>query len=198
MVSVHKTAEAALQKLGVQIVDTETFADKDTDFSAQLTKVQQAKPDVIVVAAYYQEGIIIMKKMREMGMNQKVIGSNGFNSPAFIKGAGAASDGTIVGTPWFPDKEDQKIKDFRKAYKEKYGKEPDQYAAQSYDGIYMMYEAILKSGSISDREKFKTALQELQGFTGVTGTLSFDSNRDPVSEVQVLEVKNGQYVPLVK
>lgn len=147
MVSVNKTAEATLKELGVQIVDTETFADKDTDFSAQLTKIQQAKPDVIVVASLYQEGALIMKKMREMGMNQKVIGSNGFNSPAFITSAGAATDGAIVGTPWFPQKDDEKVKAFRAAYKAKYNKEPDQFAAQAFDGIYLVYEAIVKAGS---------------------------------------------------
>ena len=60
--------------------------------------------------------------MREMGMNQPVVGSNGFNSPQFIKIAGDAANGVIVGTPWFPNKEDQKVKDFRKAYVAKYGK----------------------------------------------------------------------------
>ena len=64
-----------------------------------------------------------------MGMNQPVVGSNGFNSPQFIKIAGDAANGVIVGTPWFPNKEDQKVKDFRKAYVAKYGKEPDQFAA---------------------------------------------------------------------
>ena len=53
MVSVNNTARKALESVGVQIVDTETFADKDTDFSAQLTKIQQAKPDVIIVASLY-------------------------------------------------------------------------------------------------------------------------------------------------
>ena len=130
MVSVNNTARKALESVGVQIVDTETFADKDTDFSAQLTKIQQAKPDVIIVASLYQEGALIMKKMREMGMNQPVVGSNGFNSPQFIKIAGDAANGVIVGTPWFPNKEDQKVKDFRKAYVAKYGKEPDQFAPQ--------------------------------------------------------------------
>ena len=54
--------------------------------------------------------------MRELGMNQPVVGSNGFNSPAFIKNAGAAADGAIVGTPWFPNKDDQKFRDIRKAF----------------------------------------------------------------------------------
>ncbi len=193
MVSVNKTAEEALKKLGVQIVDTETFADKDTDFSAQLTKIQQAKPDIIIVASLYQEGILIMKKMREMGMNQKVIGSNGFNTPIFIKGAGDAANGAIVGTPWFPNKDDQKVRDFKAAYKAKYGKEPDQFAAQAYDGVYIMEEALKKAGSTTYRAKFKDALASLKDFIGVTGKFAFDKNRNPDMEVQVLEVSNGQY-----
>jgi len=176
----------------VQIVDTETFADKDTDFSAQLTKIQQAKPDVIVVASLYQEGALIMKKMREMGMNQPVIGSNGFNSPEFIKIAGAAADGVIVGTPWFPNKDDQKVKDFRKAYKDKYGKEPDQFAAQAYDAVYLYEAALKKAGSTTDREKFREALKNIADFVGVTGQFKFNEKRDPSMEVQVLQIKNGQ------
>ena len=198
MVSVHKTAEKALKDLGVQIVDVETFADKDTDFSAQLTKVQAAKPDIIVVASLYQEGALIMKKMREIGMTQKVVGSNGFNSPAFITSAGAAADGVIVGTPWFPNKDDQKVKDFRKAYTAKYGKEPDQFAAQAYDGMYLLYEALKASGSTTDREKFRSALKNIKDFMGVTGKFSFDEKRNPKMDVQVLEVQGGKFDALRK
>ena len=198
MVSVNNTAKKALESEGVQIVATETFADKDTDFSAQLTKIQQAKPDIIIVASLYQEGALIMKKMRELGMNQPVIGSNGFNSPAFIKNAGAAADGAIVGTPWFPNKDDQKVRDFRKAYVEKYGHEPDQFAAQAYDAVFL-YEAALKAaGSTTDREKFRNALKGITDFVGVTGKFQFNEKRDPSMEVQVLQVKNGQFDALQK
>ena len=198
MVSVNNTAKKALESEGVQIVATETFADKDTDFSAQLTKIQQAKPDIIIVASLYQEGALIMKKMREIGMNQPVIGSNGFNSPAFIKNAGAAADGAIVGTPWFPNKDDQKVRDFRKAYVEKYGHEPDQFAAQAYDAVFL-YEAALKAaGSTTDREKFRNALKGITDFVGVTGKFQFNEKRDPSMEVQVLQVKNGQFDALQK
>lgn len=198
MVSVNNTAKKALESEGVQIVATETFADKDTDFSAQLTKIQQAKPDIIIVASLYQEGALIMKKMRELGMNQPVVGSNGFNSPAFIKNAGSAADSAIVGTPWFPNKDDQKVRDFRKAYVEKYGHEPDQFAAQAYDAVFL-YEAALKAaGSTTDREKFRNALKGITDFVGVTGKFQFNEKRDPSMEVQVLQIKNGQFDALQK
>ena len=193
MVSVNKTAEKALQEIGVPVIASETFADKDTDFSAQVTKLQQANPDVIIVASLYQEGALIMKKLREMGLNQKVIGSNGFNSPAFIASAGASADGAIVGTPWFPNKDDQKVRDFKTAYKAKYGKDPDQFAAQAYDGVYLVEAALKQAGSLTDREAFRKALQNIKDFVGVTGKFEFDANRDPKMDVQVLEVVNGQY-----
>lgn len=198
MVSVNNTAKKALEEAGVKIVDTETFADKDTDFSAQLTKIQQAKPDIIVVASLYQEGALIMKKMREMGMTQKVIGSNGFNSPAFIKNAGDAANGAIVGTPWFPNKDDKKVKDFKAAYKAKYGKDPDQFAAQAYDGIYLVEQALKDAKTTTDREKFKTALEKIKDFVGVTGKFAFTDKHDPNMDVQVLEVQNGQFDALKK
>ena len=139
-----------------------------------------------------------MKKMRELGMNQPVLGSNGFNSPAFIKNAGAAADGAIVGTPWFPNKDDQKVRDFRKAYVEKYGHEPDQFAAQAYDAVFL-YEAALKAaGSTTDREKFRNALKGITDFVGVTGKFQFNEKRDPSMEVQVLQIKNGQFDALQK
>ena len=198
MVSVNNVARKTLEAAGVQIIATETFADKDTDFSAQLTKIQQAKPDIIVVASLYQEGALIMKKMRELGMNEPVIGSNGFNSPAFIKNAGVAANGAIVGTPWFPNKDDIKVKDFRKAYTEKYGHEPDQFAAQAYDAVYMVEAALKKSGSTTDRAKFKEALKNITDFVGVTGSFKFNDKRDPDMDVQVLQIKNGQFESLQK
>jgi len=79
MVSVNNTARKALESVGVQIVDTETFADKDTDFSAQLTKIQQAKPDVIVdftnPAVIYENA----KKMLSAGIHV-VIGTTGLTT----------------------------------------------------------------------------------------------------------------------
>ena len=145
-----------------------------------------------------------MKKMREMGMNQPVIGSNGFNSPQFIKTAGSAADGAIVGTPWFPNKDDQKVKDFKKAYHDKYGKDPDQFAAQSYDAVYL-FEAAIKQAGIKPgddvtkaRELFRNTLANIKDFVGVTGKFAFTEHRDPKMDLQVLQIKGGEYQPLTK
>ena len=196
MVGEHQIYLENLKKMGLEVVADETFADKDTDFSAQLTKIQQANPDVIAVAGLYQEGALIAKKAREMGMNQPIIGNNGFNSPEYIKQAGAAADGTLVATPWDPNRQTEKAQNFRKAYVAKYNHEPDQFAAQAYDAMYTIHEAVEQSGTTTDRKKFRDTLAKIKGFEGATGKFEFDDHRDPKMDLTVLEIKDGKWVPL--
>ena len=196
MVAENKIYQQTFKDMGIDVVATESFADKDTDFSAQLTKIQSVHPDVIAIAGLYQEGALIMKKAREMGMNQPVIGNNGFNSPEYIKQAGAAADGTMVATPWNPARDSAKAQAFKKAYEAKYNHEPDQFAAQAYDAMYTIHEAIEKSGTATDRKKFRDTLAQIKGFEGATGKFEFDANRDPKMDLDVLIVKDGKWVPL--
>lgn len=195
-VSVFNTYKEVFAKLGIEVVAIETFADKDTDFSAQLTKIQQLNPDVLAVAALYQEGSLIMKKARDMGMNMPAIGNNGFNSPEYMKLAGKAADGSIVGSPWFPEKQDEKVQNFRKAFKAKYNHEPDQFAAQAYDGMYLLHAAIEKAGTVTDRKKVRDALAGIKDFVGVTGKFAFDEKRNPKMDINVLVVKDGKFAEL--
>lgn len=195
LVSENRIYQKLFPEMGVEIVTTESFADKDTDFSAQLTKIQALNPDVIAIAGFYQEGSLIVKKARELGMTQPIIGNNGFNSPEYIKQAGPAADGTLVATPWNPERKSEKAQAFRTKFKEKYGHEPDQFAAQAYDGIYMVHAAIEESGTTTDRKKLRDTLANIKGFEGVTGKFEFDQDRNPKMDMDVLEVKDGKWVP---
>lgn len=105
-----------MEEEGVEVIDVETFGSKDTDFSAQLTNIQTKNPDVIVVCSYYQEGSRILKKMREMGMNQPVLGDNGFVSPELGHMAGSAADNVYVSSMWSAERKDAKVRNFVDAY----------------------------------------------------------------------------------
>jgi branched-chain amino acid transport system substrate-binding protein len=195
-VSGFKTFEASLKSNGIQTVAVETFADKDTDFSAQLTKIATLKPDAIMVASLYQEAALILKKARELGINVPIVGNNGFNSPQLIKSAGTAADGSIMASPWFPGKDDANVKKFVAAYKAKYNKEPDQFAAQAYDALKIIASALENSGSNTDRKKLRDSLALIKDFPGVTGKFAFDAKRNPAMDVTVLTVKDGQFIEL--
>lgn len=195
-VSGFKTFEQSMKENGIEAVAVETFADKDTDYSAQLTKIAALKPDAVMVAGLYQEAALIMKKAREIGMTVPFVGNNGFNSPQLIKSAGKAADGAIVASPWFPGKDDAKVKSFVAAYKAKYNKEPDQFAAQAYDALYIMASALEKAGTTTDRKKLKESLTTIKDFPGVTGKFAFDAKRNPAMDVTVLVVKDGQFTEM--
>lgn len=195
MVGENKIYQELFKKMGIDVVATETFADKDTDFSAQLTKIQAANPDVIAVAGLYQEGALIVKKAREMGMTQPILANNGFNSPAYIQQAGEAANGTLVATPWNAESKSEKAQNFRKAFVAKYGHEPDQFAAQAYDAMYVMHQAAEQSGTTTDRKKFRDALAKIKDFEGATGKFQFDDHRDPKMDLSIMEAKDGKWVP---
>ena len=82
------------------------------------------------------------------------------------------------------------------ANKEKYKKDPDQFAAQAYDALKIMAVALEKSGSVNDRKKLRDSLATIKDFPGVTGKFAFDAKRNPAMDVTVLIVKEGQFAEL--
>ena len=187
--------KASLDKMGIQILTTETFGSKDSDFSAQLTKIKSLNPDAIVVSCLVEPASGILLGARAVGIDPKVrfIGGNGFNSPKLGDIAGEAADGTLVGSPWFIAKDDAANTKFVAAYRAKYKDDPDQFAAQAYDTLFIVANAINTAGS-AESEKIKVALQATK-FSGVMGPFSFTDQRDPAdaSGVVVIEMKAGKF-----
>lgn len=193
----HVTAQKYFQKTmeeeGVQVIDVETFGSKDSEYSAQLTNIQHKAPDVIVVCSYYQEGSRILKKMREMGMDQPVLGDNGFVSPELGKMAGAAADNVYVSSMWSADRKDEKVQKFVENYTKAFGRAPDQFAASAYDGVYMAMDAMQRAGTTTDHKKIRDALAQMKDFKGVCGTFSFDEKRDPVVDLILMKMQDGKF-----
>lgn len=193
----HVTAQKYFQKTmeeeGVKVIDVETFGSKDSEYSAQLTNIQHKAPDVIVICSYYQEGSRILKKMREMGMDQPVLGDNGFVSPELGKMAGAAADNVYVSSMWSADRKDEKVQKFVENYTKAYGRAPDQFAASAYDGVYMAMDAMQRAGTTTDHKKIRDALAQMKDFKGVCGTFGFDEKRDPVVDLILMKMQDGKF-----
>jgi branched-chain amino acid transport system substrate-binding protein len=193
--SAYDVMKAALEKLGIETLTTETFGSKDTDFSAQLTKIKSLNPDAIVVSALVEAGSGILLGKKALGFPDKVrvIGGNGLNAPKVMEIAGDAANGTLVGSPWFIGKSDPASQKFVEAYKAKYNVEPDQFAAQAYDTLFIVASAINAAGA-AEPEKIKDALGKVK-YTGVMGPFAFTPNRDPAetSGVVVIEMRDGKF-----
>lgn len=187
--------KAAAEKAGLNIVAIEAFGGRDTDFSAQLTKIRALKPDAVGISALVEpiSGVLLQARQLGFGPETLFIGGNGSNSPKLGEIAGSAADGLIVGSPWFIGKEDEMNRRFVSAFQAKYNRAPDQFAAQAYDAMHIMAQALDRAGE-SDGAKLREALLQTR-FTGVMGPFAFTPGRDPASTegVVVLEMRGGKF-----
>jgi branched-chain amino acid transport system substrate-binding protein len=166
----------ALADLKIPVTTTETFAKGDVDFKAQLTKIKASGADAIVLSALLAEGAPIMVQARQLGLNVPFIGGNGMNSTKIFDLAKGQSDNLYVGSPWSASNATPENTKFIQAYTAKFKMPPDQFAAQSYDAMYLAAQALKNvkiSGNLAaDRTALRDALPSVK-WTGATGAFEF-------------------------
>jgi len=197
-----KAFETALKATsGVQILTIETVRTGDVDFSAQLTKIKGLNPDTLVICTQGQEAVGVMTQARKLGLDKvQFLGGNSFNSAGVVKEAGRAMEGALSATPWFISMTHAKNVEFVKKYREKFGVDPDWLAAQTYDGVSVVKQAlmaakILKTDNVATaRTKLRNALAEIRTFDGVLGQITFTPGRDPILAGAIIKVENGKHV----
>jgi branched-chain amino acid transport system substrate-binding protein len=179
-----------LKAAGVDVVDTETFHIKDTDFQAALTRIESKHPDVIAIGALFPEATKIIQQAGKLGIKAHMMGGNGLNSPEMYNVAGPAAQGVVVGAAWFSGAKYPSNVAFVKAYTAKYNKGPDQFAAQSYAAAQIV--AYLVAHGATTKEEMISGLKGVRVIQTVLGPIGFDSNRDVKSSPVILSiVKDG-------
>lgn len=185
-----------LQAEGIQILSEQTFAKGDRDFSPQLTQIKSQNPDAIICSALVEEASGIVSQARQLGIPKtvRIIGGNGFNSPALIKNAGDAAEGVIVGAAWNISSTNPLNVKFVEDYTKKYNHPPDQFAAQAYAGVQIAYQAAKNAGSGDNRKAIRDGLLKVKGMDTLLGSFSFTEGRDADHPPVVQEVKGGKFV----
>jgi branched-chain amino acid transport system substrate-binding protein len=182
----------SFEENGGKIVAEEAYVAKDTDFRATLTRIKSANPEFIFLPGYYEEVGLIVKQARELGIKVPIMGGDGWDSPTLVEIAGPeALNNTFITNHYSANDPDSKIQDFVKAFKAKYNKTPDGFAALGYDTAYFLADAIKRAGD-ADPEKIKEALAQTKDLALVSGVLTLDENHDPVKSATILEYKNGE------
>ena len=175
---------------GVDVVDTETFHQKDTDFQAALTRIEGKKPDVIAIGALFPEATKIIAQAGKLGIKTRMIGGNGLNSPEMYSVAGPAAQGAVVGAAWYSGAKYASNLAFVKSYTAKYGKGPDQFAAQAYAAAQIV--AYFVAHGATTKDDMIAALKNVRVIQTVLGPIGFDPNRDVKSSPVILSiVKDG-------
>src|SRR5574344_1914806 len=169
---------------GGAVVAKESYSTGDKDFNAQLTKIKNAKPDVVYLPDYYGTVALIAKQLRAQGINTPIVGADGWDG--LTDNAGDEVLNGFYSNHYAADSTTGAVKTFVEAFQAKYNEAPNSFAALGYDCVYMLRDAIIKAGSL-ENEAVRTALEATNG-DYVTGHLTFDEKHNPVKSAVMLQI----------
>ncbi len=192
-VGIKEFREAA-RRLEHPLVLEIRYREGDTIFSKQIQRVQDASADAVLLWGNAEETAMIINQIREKGIALPIFASDRAMSPVLLKIAGKNAEGIVTTCQYNPTLNDPKLKAFQKHYYERFGMEPDVFAAHAYDGMNIIIAAIRKAGL--NRYLIRDVLTDLktfQGYQGVTGKIIFDDAWNDVGSIWMTEVWNGKY-----
>jgi branched-chain amino acid transport system substrate-binding protein len=191
----------------IEIVAQESFGPKDTDMTAQLTNAKNASPQALVVWTIGPAGSIVSKNKAQLGIGIPLFQCHGLPDPKYIELAGKASEGDrmpatkLMVAGALPDSDPQKpvITEFIRLYTQEYGFDKqfpiNTHSGYAWDAIMMVAEAMKKVGI--DAEKLRSAIEETNGYVGVSGVYHLtpeDHNGLDVDSMVIVQVKDGKFV----
>jgi branched-chain amino acid transport system substrate-binding protein len=182
-----------MQRMGGEITAIETFSEgRTTDFTSELYKIKNSEPEGLFIAGYSSEVALIARQAREIGLYLPIIGTDGISSEEFILIGKEAVEGVRFNGFFYQDIKENGSENFREKFKKRYDKEPDSYAALTYDAAQLLIEAIKKNGA--SREGIYQYLSTVKDYPGITGKITFDKNHDVMSKIIMLTIKDGKIV----
>lgn len=189
----YEAFEAAAGDLGIEVVQVEGYGKGTVDFKAQLTNIKSKNPDVIFLPVYYQDVALIAVQAKELGIEAQFLGADGWDG---VIGQVDESNMDAVNGAYFcsqysAQSDDPNLQAFLSKYKETYGMDASQFAVLGYDAMKMLAQAISEAGS-TDSAAITSAMAAID-FTGLTGHMTFDENRNPVKSAAITQIDNGEY-----
>lgn len=181
----------AMRRLGAPFVLELRYTPGSVDVQSQLERIDDAGVDAVVLWGDGRDAGEILRQMREMGMQQPVLGPDRLVSAEFLEAAGSASEGVVATYPFNPTTDDPEFLGFRARYQNRFDDTPDAYPAHAYDGMRMIIQSIRRAGL--NRVRIRDELTKLRTFRGVTGMIRFDTTWNDVGPVWMAVVKNGTH-----
>lgn len=179
---------------GGEIALEDTYQSGDTDYSAQIARLQALpeQPDVLFVSAIPNEAGIITQQIRAAGLTQPILSGDGYDTPLLADVAGENADEVYFSTHMSLASEDEKITSFVEAYEEKYDTAPENaFAALGYDTMMLIADAIERAGE-AEPEAIRDALAATSELALTTGMITYEEGqRKPTKSVTIIEVSDG-------
>jgi len=199
-----KSGREQLRKLaseyGMVIVADEAYGNKDTDMTAQLTKIRATDAQAIINFGFGQAPAMVTKNIKQLGIKLPVYQSHGVASKTFIDLAGDAAEGVrlpaaaLVVAEQLPDADLQKpvLLAYKKHYEAQYGP-VSTFGGHAYDGVIMAIEAIKRADSV-DKATVRDEIEKTKGFIGTAGVFNMtpeDHMGLTLDAFKIVEIRNG-------
>ena len=186
--------ETSFRKEGGEVIASEAYLQKDTDFKATLTKIKSTNADILYVPGYYEEVGKIVKQARELGITVPIVGADGWDSPKLIEIASpAALNNTYFTNHYSVEDTSPKAKAFVDAYAKEYGQKPEALAVLGYDAVYVLADAVKRANS-TDATKIAEALAATRDFPAISGVTTINKTHDADKNAVVIELKDGRQI----
>ena len=183
--------EKAAKAAGASIVVHEFTNDKASDFTAILTKIKGAAPDLVFYGGMDGQGAPMVKQLQTLGLKAQFLGGDGIHTAEFMKLAGAAAEGVTASLPGVPLDQMPKGADFKQKFESKYGK-IQLYAPYCYDAMMVMAEAMQRANS-AEPAKYLPEMAKTN-YSGVTANIKFDDKGDlQGGSITVYRVVKGEW-----
>lgn len=177
-----------IKKMGGEIVADLSYQANDIDFKAQLTQIRSKSPDAIFIPGYYSEVGLISKQARELGIKAPLLGGDGWDSVKLHEIGREAINGSFFSNHYTTETDEAPVVDFIKKYKAKYNETPDGLAALGYDAARILAEAMERASEITPKA-IRDEIAKTKDFSGATGKITLDENRNAVKSAVVVEVQ---------
>ncbi len=178
------------------VVAFESFTTKDTDFSAQLTKIKESGAEFLFTPQYYNEVALIAQQAHELGWDAPIVGSDSWGSAELMNLCGDDCKGQFFSTHYAAAGATGATKEFIDRYNEKYGYVPDDVGALTWDTMLLVQKAIQDCGTITgdlakDRQCVRDALAKIKDFDGITGKMTFTEQGDPIKCAVIVKISDA-------
>ena len=178
-------------RLGHPLVVELSYEEGDTDFGAQLERIKSLGVDGVFTYGNSRESALILKQMRNMGMDQWFFGSDRMVTEEFLDIVGPEHGRVVAGYPYDPTSDDPKYLQFVEDFRNACGEDPETYAAHAYDGMKMVIEATERAGL--NRALIRDELVAMNPYHGVTGLQIYDAVMSDRSPATLAILRNGRF-----
>ena len=188
------------KELGLEIVSETTFTDETTDFTVQVADAQNKEAEIVFLPMYYTPASMILQTAAAKEYKPIFFGVDGMDGILSVEGFDTSlAEGVMLLTPFVATSADEKVVNFVTKYKAAYNEVPIQFAADAYDGIYILVEAAEKAGITAEMEAEEVcdlmiaAMQEIT-VDGITGSMTWDATGAVTKTPMAATIVNGEYV----